>query len=157
MEVLSRSLNKLLESQNFKCFSVPRGCPKITHLSYADDVIIFLRAHPSSLRCVMQTIGWYEKVSSQQINVQKSDFLVHDKLPAHCVAKVRRATGFVVKAFPIRYLGFPLFAGRQKSGYVMELVQLVINKVSAWRARCLLLEAAFFSLNMSYQRSRSIC
>ena len=81
-EVLSLSLNKLLENRDFKCFSVPRGCPKITHLSYADDVIIFLSACPSSLWCVMQTIGWYEEVSGQQINVQKSDFLVHDKLPA---------------------------------------------------------------------------
>ena len=36
-EVLSRSLNKLVEHREFKCFSVPRGCPKITHLSEADE------------------------------------------------------------------------------------------------------------------------
>lgn len=40
-EVLSHSLNKLLENRLFKCLSVPKGCPRITHLSYADDIFIF--------------------------------------------------------------------------------------------------------------------
>ena len=53
VEVLSRSLNKLLENQNFKCFSVLRGFPKITHLSYADDVLIISSACSTSLQCVM--------------------------------------------------------------------------------------------------------
>ncbi|XP_027174413.1 uncharacterized protein LOC113774033 [Coffea eugenioides] len=62
-EVLSRSLNKLIEYQEFKCFSVPRGCSRITHLSYADGVLVFSSASSSSLRCVMQTIRSYEAIS----------------------------------------------------------------------------------------------
>ena len=133
-EVLSRSLNKLLENRDFKCFSMPRACPKITHLSYADDVIVFSSACPTSLRYVMQTIGWYEEVSGQQINIQKSGFLVHEKLSSRCVARVRRVTGFVAKPFLVRYLGYPLFIGRRKSAYFLGLVQSVINRMGTWRS-----------------------
>ena len=101
---------------------VLKACPKITHLSYANDIIIFSSAYPTSLRCVMQTIGWYEEVSGQQINVDKSDFLVHDMTPSRCVARVWQVTGFVLKSLPVRYLGCPLFSGRRKSMYFMDLV-----------------------------------
>ncbi|XP_027120639.2 uncharacterized protein [Coffea arabica] len=136
-EVLSRSLNKLVEHRGFKCFSVPRGSPKITHLSYADDVLVFLGASSSSLRCVMQTIENYEAVSGHEINVQKCGFMVHAKLPRQCVARVRRLTGFGLKSFPVRYLGCPLFVGRRKCLYFMELVQSIISKVSSWSSRFL--------------------
>lgn len=136
-EVLSRSLNALLEHRGFKCFSVPRGCPKITHLSYADDVLVFSSACSSSLRCVMQIIGGYEQISGQELNVKKCGFLVHDKLPRHCVARVRRVTGFGLKSFPVQYLGCLLFVGRRKSQYFMGLVQSIINRISSWRSRFL--------------------
>nr|XP_027123281.1 uncharacterized protein LOC113740010 [Coffea arabica] len=63
-EVLSRSLNKLIEHWEFQCFSVPPRCPRITHLSYADDVLVFSSASSSSLRCVMQTIRNYENIGA---------------------------------------------------------------------------------------------
>nr|XP_027083663.1 uncharacterized protein LOC113705962 [Coffea arabica] len=136
-EVLSRSLNQLVEHREFKCFSVPRGCPRITHLSYADDVLVFTGASSASLRCVMQVIENYEAVLGQEINVQKCGFMVHAKLPSQCVARIRRATGFGLKSFPVRYLGCPLFVGRRKCLYFMELVQSVISKVSSWRSKFL--------------------
>ncbi|CDP17492.1 unnamed protein product [Coffea canephora] len=85
----------------------------------------------------MQTIGGYEAISGQKINVQKCGFLAHDKLPSYCMARVRRATGFGHKSFPVRYLGCPLFTRRRKSVYFMEMVQSVINKIFSWRFRFL--------------------
>lgn len=98
MDLLSFSLNKLLDSI-IKCFSVSRGCPRITRLSYEDDILIFSSACPTSLQLVMQTNGSYEAMSGQQINVQKSCFLVHDKLLRYRAAIVQRVTGFVHKPF----------------------------------------------------------
>ena len=135
--MLSHSFSSLLESRDFRCVSVPRGFPKSTHLSYADDILIFSSTCPTSLRGVMQTIEVYKAVSSQKINAQKCCFLVHEKLPSRCVARVWRVTVFAPKSFPVCYLGYLLFSGRRKSMYFMELVQSVINKISSWRSRCL--------------------
>lgn len=40
-EVLSRSLNNLLQNDNFVPFSMHKNGPQITHLAYADDIVIF--------------------------------------------------------------------------------------------------------------------
>ncbi|KAH0696182.1 hypothetical protein KY289_013664 [Solanum tuberosum] len=40
-EVLSRSLNQLNEQESFKGFGMPKWSPKINHLAYADDTILF--------------------------------------------------------------------------------------------------------------------
>ena len=61
IEVLSGSLNALLEVWGFAPFKVFGGCPIISHLTYADYVTIF------------NSTPW----SGQQVNFHKSCFLVH--------------------------------------------------------------------------------
>ena len=46
---LSRTLNALVGQGQFQPFKVPLGCPAITHLSFADDVVIFTNGLKSSL------------------------------------------------------------------------------------------------------------
>ena len=63
-EVLSHSLNQLVTQRGFQGFKVPRDCPTITHLSYADDVLIFSSATVASFRIVMRVLDGYEAVSN---------------------------------------------------------------------------------------------
>ena len=51
VEVLSRSLNELMGNPKFDPFSVAQGCPTLTHLAYADDIIIFCNGGKRSLAC----------------------------------------------------------------------------------------------------------
>ncbi|XP_027158394.1 uncharacterized protein LOC113760014 [Coffea eugenioides] len=52
-EVLSRLLNQLHLHPGFGGFKVPRACPPITHLGFADDILIFSSAAASSLKLLM--------------------------------------------------------------------------------------------------------
>ncbi|XP_027174537.1 uncharacterized protein LOC113774169 [Coffea eugenioides] len=46
--------------------------PPVTHLAFADDVLIFANGSASSLKDIMQVLEGYQQCSSQLINVQKS-------------------------------------------------------------------------------------
>lgn len=46
--MLSHSLNKLLTNSRYQGFRLPRGSPSVTHLGYADDILIFSSALGSS-------------------------------------------------------------------------------------------------------------
>ena len=67
-EVLARSLNELPLHRRFNPFKVPRRCPVITHLSYADDVVIFTSGLKSSLQLLIGLLNDYGPVSGQKVN-----------------------------------------------------------------------------------------
>ncbi|XP_071928157.1 uncharacterized protein [Coffea arabica] len=80
-EVLSRSLNALAVHRSFRPFKVPNGCPMVTHLAYADNVVIFTSGLKASMQLVKMVVDGYCSLSGQQVNCQKSYFLVHPRLP----------------------------------------------------------------------------
>ncbi|XP_060202996.1 uncharacterized protein LOC132631439 [Lycium barbarum] len=63
-EVLSRSLNSLLNNPNFTPFSMHKNGPQITHLAYAD---VFSSGNTRSLKLIMSLIKKYEKEGKKNI------------------------------------------------------------------------------------------
>lgn len=68
-EVLSRGLNNLVSMPRYVGFRVPQGYPPVTHLAFADDVLILANGVSSSLRRVMQVLDLYQQSSGQLVNV----------------------------------------------------------------------------------------
>ena len=136
-EVLSRGLNNLTMQSRFLGFKVPYRCPTITHLAFADDVLIFANGSSSSLKAIMQVLQAYQRCSGQLINVQKSCYLVHPSMPPARRRVIERITGFAWQSFPIRYLGFPLYSGRCKSSYFGEVCQSILGRILSWKSRLL--------------------
>ena len=75
-EVLSGQLNMLYQNHVYTGFHMEDRGPQINHLSFADDIIIFTSTDRNSLHLIMKTIVEYENVSDQQLNKEKSFFMV---------------------------------------------------------------------------------
>ena len=73
-------MNALVGQRQFHPYKVSIGCRIVTHLSYADDVVIFTSCLKSSLCLVMRVLEDYCAISGQKVNKQKSCFLVHSRL-----------------------------------------------------------------------------
>ena len=69
VEILSRSINVLLADRGFVPFKIPRDSPNISHLAYADDVMIFNSGLKRSFKIVMRSLEAYCNVSGQQVNL----------------------------------------------------------------------------------------
>lgn len=76
-------------------YTVPRGCPRITHLAFADDTIIFSNGSRKSLHNLMDFLSEYEEESGHVINKSKSCFLLGDNASASKVTTVVEITGYV--------------------------------------------------------------
>ena len=77
-EVLSRQLNMLYNNPLYSGFHMEKRGPQINHLSFVDDIIIFTSTNRKSLQLIVETITDYEKVSDQQLNKDKSFYMVTD-------------------------------------------------------------------------------
>lgn len=70
--MISRSLNNLLLTREFKLFGMPRGSPKLNHLAFADDTIILSKDEVRTMQLVAGTLQKYENISGQKVNKDKS-------------------------------------------------------------------------------------
>ncbi|XP_059284799.1 uncharacterized protein LOC132038092 [Lycium ferocissimum] len=136
-EVLSMLLNNLFDKPEFNGFSMQPNGPKINHISYADDIIIFCSGKTATLKLIMATLTQYELNSGQLINKEKSCFLVADDISTKRKNIILRNLNFQEKQFPITYLGCPLFFGRKKIQYFTEAATKIIQKVDSWQGKML--------------------
>ncbi|XP_070021738.1 uncharacterized protein [Nicotiana sylvestris] len=121
-EALSRGLNALHTNLYFCGFGMPKWSPKINHLSYADDMIIFPSSDETSLMLIMQVLNAYEVASGQLVNKTKSVVYLHYLIDMKVVNKVESITGIHRNDFPIIYLGCPIFYARRKLEYYEPLI-----------------------------------
>ncbi|XP_075108964.1 uncharacterized protein LOC142180789 [Nicotiana tabacum] len=133
IEALSRGLNALHTNLYFCGFGMPKWSPKINHLAYADDMIIFLSSDLTSLMLIMQVLNAYEVASGQLVNKTKSVVYLQHLTNMEVVSKVERITGIHRNDFPIIYLGCPIFYARRKLEYYQPLITKVMDKLQSWQ------------------------
>lgn len=116
---------------------MPKWSPKINHLAYADDTIIFSSSCAISLQLIMDVLAAYEAASGQVINKEKSAIYMHHSTPAEVVNKVQRITGITRQYFPFIYLGCPVFYTRRKIEYYEGFITKTMNKMQSWKGKLL--------------------
>ncbi|KAL0290651.1 UNVERIFIED_CONTAM: hypothetical protein Sradi_7046000 [Sesamum radiatum] len=129
-EALSKGIDHLFNGNPDMYFQAKCEV-KISHLSYADDVIIFTNCKEAGLLRLMNFLRKFEEQSGQQINQAKSAFIPGRK--ANLIAnRIKNITGFSMKALPITYLGAPLYKGNKRKVLYENLIDKVRNRISGW-------------------------
>nr|XP_016434202.1 PREDICTED: uncharacterized protein LOC107760632 [Nicotiana tabacum] len=133
VEVLSRSLNCLYRNPNFIPFSNHANVPKINHLAYAYDIIIFCSSDSISVKLIMNTISKYERSSAQLVNGDKIYFLTAPNTAAIRINMIRNCLGFMDKTFTFSYLGCPLYVRRKKIDYFDSMLSNIVKRLNGWQ------------------------
>ncbi|WMV37191.1 hypothetical protein MTR67_030576 [Solanum verrucosum] len=100
---------------------------KLTHLIFADDLMIFCKAHEKSITRVMEVLNHFPDATGLVANNDKSSFYcagVNDETKK----KFIRLTGFLTGTLPITYLGLPLSSKEWSKVDCHVLVEKIINR-----------------------------
>lgn len=138
-EFLSRMLNNFTYDQFFNGFYFVNKGPQINHLSFADDIIIFIYGSRVTLNKTMWILNNYEGTSGEQINMHKSYFMTAlCALPAF-VRRIQVETWFTRKESPLTYLGCLLYIVRMRIIHFNNLIGKVCRKNQrlAWQTALL--------------------
>lgn len=113
-EALSRGLRALILQGTIQPFSLPRHACLISHLLFADDLIIFTNGSRTSLSRFYEFLSLYEETSGLCINKSKSAFYVSKRCPHNHLRRIELVSGISQGGFPFRYLGCWLYKGRKR-------------------------------------------
>ncbi|KAL0312577.1 UNVERIFIED_CONTAM: putative mitochondrial protein [Sesamum radiatum] len=94
--------------------AVARSAPKVSHLLFADDTLIFCQATKESLSCVRAVVDMYGKASGQQVNLQKSSIVFSRNTNTTTRDELAAILGVRIDTIHEKYLGLPYVVGRRK-------------------------------------------
>jgi hypothetical protein len=110
MEALSKMLSGAVDSGRLSCFSMGSRPPmiNISHLLFADDILVFCEANPDHLRFLRVLLVCFEAVSSLKVNLAKSLLVPVGNVDN--VDELASILGCGTSSLPLKTLGMPLGA-----------------------------------------------
>ena len=104
--VLSKLLNQAAIAREFEYHPQCREV-KLTHLSFADDILVFSDGTEESLLGVIEVMRRFARISGLHINATKSSIFASGE-DTSALLNAASNLGIGVGTLPIRYLGMPL-------------------------------------------------
>ena len=129
------------------------GSIHISHITFADDLLIFLQNDPTSVKNLATIMNDFGMVSGLQLNHAKSKVYmspyVEDKV------FIAQTLGVSEGSLLVPYLGLPLISTGIHKTHCQPILQKIKNRISSWKNR-LLSKAGRLELIRSVLHSYSI-
>ncbi|KAK4264615.1 hypothetical protein QN277_025768 [Acacia crassicarpa] len=137
MDKLSHLICDAVEDGRWKPIQVTNGGPSVSHLMFADDLLLFGIASEAQTLCMMNCIEEFMKASGGKVNVAKSSIFFSPKVPLQMKLRIKSMTHMHISNEIGRYLGFPLTRDRKSKEIFHYVIDRVKSKLSVWKANSL--------------------
>jgi len=107
---------------------------KFNHLMFADDVIIFSKAHLPTLQLIQNTLEEFYKAAGLRANPEKSQIVCGGCTP-QLQQQCLEVTGYKEGRLPMKYLGVPITTSRLSKLECHLLVDKILGKMRQWSTR----------------------
>ncbi|KAI0507703.1 hypothetical protein KFK09_013831 [Dendrobium nobile] len=131
------ALSCLIEDNNhiYKFEGFHYGDFHLSHLSYADDLLVFGKADTTNCDNLMNILNRFSCLSGLNLNLHKSSLLFPPS--ANISSSISQALYIHTCSTTIPYLGIPIALGRTKLSDFYPLLDKITNMLSGWKAKLL--------------------
>ncbi|CAH9114746.1 unnamed protein product, partial [Cuscuta epithymum] len=133
-EALSRGLKDLVTTKKIKPYWIGPNGIAVTHLCYADDILIFLNGEARSIHNFNKFLELYQRASGQAVNFDKSNFCC-GKTSLARIRNMERLLGMTKISLPMKYLGSNLHKGINRKNYCQDILQAFDKKLTTWKQK----------------------
>ncbi|WOL17301.1 hypothetical protein Cni_G26092 [Canna indica] len=134
--VLTCLIDKAVQSGKLTPFKIRNAAP-VSHLLFADDILLTFRANPNSLDSVKKIFKDFEKFTGLSVNFEKSSIFYPKSTSRECIAHISSIMNIRAGSFPFKYLGTQIFPRRPPNQIQKQLVDSINAKLSTWQAKFL--------------------
>ena len=136
-EGLSTLINETARNQALHGISICRGCPRVTHLLFANDNLLFCLVNGQERMKLIEILDLYEAAFGQMINTDKSSVFFSQNTPQATKDEVMHILGPMQDTRHTKYLGLPSLIGKSKTQVFAEIKEGVGKKLSGWKEKIL--------------------
>jgi hypothetical protein len=134
-EGLSSLLRFEEEAGNILGVKVCRDAPAVSHLLFADDSLILMRADVENAESLRKVLEDYCAASSQLVSEAKSSIFFSPCTNTDTRAEVCSALNIMTESITDKYLGLPLLVGVSHSDCFQHLVEKIIKLLIGWKEK----------------------
>ena len=114
-----------------------RRAPRISHLLFANDCIIFREASVREGNRVLKVLDDYERESGQKLNREKTLLFSSKNTRREIQEEIKNSFGAQIIHKHERYLGLPTLVGRGKRKAFNGIKDQVGTKIAGWKGKLL--------------------
>ncbi|XP_026409828.1 uncharacterized protein LOC113304923 [Papaver somniferum] len=133
MEALSREMVAVEFSKSISGIQIDRRAPPISHLLFADDCLIFVKANLDNINNLQDILNSFSSSSGQVLNYQKSSICFSNNISTEAATTITRILNVKKMEPEEKYLGILLFLNKKKRVSFNNLVVNMERRLSKWR------------------------
>lgn len=137
MEVLGQKIQQAVAAKQWRACRVRRDGPMISHLFFADDLLLFGEASCWQARRMHDILSDFCAQSGQRVNSRKSRIWYTPHTPARKIHAISMEFGIPQTHHLGKYLGVPLIHERVQSTHFDYLIDKVRLRLSGWKSSLL--------------------
>ena len=137
--LVSEGLNGLIQQAmawgDLRGFSLCHNGPRISHLFFADDTLLFCRAELREVQTIQNILQKYELASGQKINPGKITLFFGNSVSLVSKNAIKNLLGVPeIKEYE-RYLGLPVVVGKNRRASLNYIQERVWGKFQGWKEK----------------------
>jgi hypothetical protein len=136
-DILSRLLQQAESIGSLQGIKISPRYPQISHLQFADDLLIFSKANSSNVATILDCLASYQSWFGQKINYNKSGVIFSKNTMGQSAANLCQLLNLKKVSPTTKHLGLPLELNRAKSSSFQELIEKIQNRVAGWKTKLL--------------------
>lgn len=133
--VLSKLINRAMVEESIR-FHPHCKDVSLSHLSFADDIVVFTDGTAESLQGTLQVFERFAAISGLRINIAKSTVFAAGR-GKNELQNAAATVGLSVSALPIKYLGLPLTTKIMTRSDYEPLVTKIRSRLLSWMSKAL--------------------
>ena len=130
-------ISKAAHNGDIRGVSLCQNGPRITHLFFADDSLLFCKAREEECQSLLEVLAKYERASGQQINHTKTTIFFSKSTNADTQITIQNLLGVNVVRHYEKYLELPSLVGHNKKESFTYIKQQVLKRIQGWEGKLL--------------------
>lgn len=134
MERLCHQFERSIELKDWKPIQLSQGGPKLSHICFADDLILFAEASVTQIKIIRRILEKFCVSSEQNVSLEKSKIFFSHNVSRVRAKQISDESGIKVTHDLGKYLGMPILQKRLNKDTFGDVFERVSSRLAGWKS-----------------------